>query len=526
MAKGFQGNLCTDNNNSAALRKERCTFFQLKQIQAGMKTGIIFIIIAAWCIYTSPLTASEIKRIPSSEELTNAAFAEAWIAFRRDIDGLCGSRVDARLSTAWFDEMSQSMLRDILKSASDHEVIYQAALRLARMPSNSNRALLSELQIRYEGIFLGKLIGSAGIKAGNRSVRSQALADLKSPVWEIRAAAGVMLAAAKENAGISYFRSVFKNGGEEGDFATWALGRFGSREEELAIKQELNKQPGNIALRAALGESVFKRIFPNLYLAFLAQFRFFSDGISTEGLYDSWFVAVEHSVSDGADNNEALRRNLLKLKGKPIVGEDIDIWDRRITLFIEFIEQTETKLKTTATPKWPKDFEDALQAVRTRPSRENPNYEMIFYNRVASFISLIKTIGPKVNFEELSEPENELGMISPGANRAIDGNIATSQYLQKNTPLVLTHKKKSILKTIDFLSWCPDHVSQERQVSIVVEGLDENAKQWTVKGILNTNRFGLQKITVNRISYDRINISIVDLPDKELTCITEIKCQF
>jgi hypothetical protein len=471
-----------------------------------------------------------LKGIPESSDAAGRAFAEAWVAFRQDMDGLCAAKVSGEESEAWLNAMPEFLLRDILRLAVDHEVIYQAAIRLAGYKSDLNRRTISTLRSRYDGQMLGKLLGAALIAAGDIPFRKTTNAALKSPVWERRAAAAVTAAASGDRSALEYLSKALKKEGEESPYAAWALGRFGGQSEEQLLRAQIGLLPSEPALKAALGELVFKRIFKELYEGFLQQYRFYADGTASDGLYETWFILIEQAVSEGVTKPDALRAAVMKMREKPAFGQDRDLWDRRLASFVDFLDGIKKRQEGPKQAEWPKDFASAQAAIRFLPKTDQES-ERNAARRIAAALAILSSLGSPSGYAKMAEPTPFLNAPTPGGDRAIDGNIATSWHFRKNAPFLLEHSSGERLQTIQVLLWCPAGTQTNApivaaSIPLTVSGIDTAGVPWTVTAPLHLSQAAFQQIPINRNSAKRIQIDIPQSIDRSAVCISEIRCQF
>ena len=459
-----------------------------------------------------------LAEMPEDRRTRGALFSEAWIAFRQEWDGLFAAKIREEESFAWLDAAPPFLLRDILRSAMDPEVLYQSAMRLAQIRTQQTRRLLSDIQKRYTGKMLGTLLAAAQIVAGDDAVRARALSELKSPVTERRVAAGVTLAAAGVPAGLRYFRGAARLSGEEGRYALWALGRFGQASDEKVLQNLAAQRPEDPAPLAALGELWYRRFFPSTYAGYLAQFRFFSDGYTADGEYETWLAATATAVEGGAKTVGQLRADVLKQRKAPAFGSERELTDRRLSAFIDFLDDMSRRATGPAQPKWPRTVPEAVRRMRLKRDPEI-SAERIAADRIAACLSLLSSLGPAIDYPRFAEPTPGLRPISPSGERALDGNLATSRHLTPASPLVLEHPPGKI-RSLWVLTACDTGNLPAK--TFFVDGMDPQGHAWHVETGLSPSEFVFQEIPVNRPSAGRIRI-FPKSNDISISCITEIR---
>ena len=454
--------------------------------------------------------------VPADRQIQGALFSEAWIAFRREWDGLCTAKVREEESAAWLDAAPPFLLRDMLRSAMDPEVLYQVAVRLSQTRTAEVRRLLAEVQSRYAGTMLGTLLAAAQITAGEPPTR--ALADLASPVMERRASAATTLAAANKVEGLRYFRAAAEHGGEEGHYAVWALGRFGQPQDEKLLKKIAARRPGDLAPKAALGELFYRRVFPSEYAGYLTQYRFFSDGFTVDGQYETWLVSAAAAIESGARTVAALRTDILKQRRDLSFESDSELTNRRLSAFVDFLDEMSRRTSGPTRPTWPADIPEAVRLMRLKRDPEKSPVR-ITAERIAACLCLLATLGPAIDYPRFAEPTDGLISVSPNGERALDGNLATSRHLTPTGPLVMEYRPGKIRALWVLTACSSDNLPP---IPFTVQGTAPNGRSWQVDAALSPSSFIFKEIPVNQYSDGRILIvhKSKNIPS---SCITEIR---
>lgn len=483
--------------------------------------------IAALSFYGVQVSADAptLSGVPGAPEIRGQIFAEAWLVYRREMDGLAAAKVQASECHAWFDEMPTFLLRDTLRLAVDPEVIYQSAIRLSARKTAEVRGLLREIRGRYGSQLPGWLLDAERIRAGDAGVRSDALAQLKSPVFERRRSAGATLTAAGDKEGYAYLRSAVKKDDEEGRFAAWALGRFGDKSDELLLRAETIRRPQDVALAAALGSLLYQRIFPANYLDFLRKYRFLADGMSQYGMYESWFIAVYKAVENGARDMDTLRIETIKIRKDPGFGEDPELSDRRLTAFVDFLDEQKALRNGQAFVFQPTNFQETLDALRGKGTGGEDRSRSVA-QRIAASILLMSVLGPKVDYPNHAVPTAGVFAVSPNADRVLDGNIGTSWHLRRKTPLVLEHPRAQFIRSVSLLLFCGGSATGDETVSISISGVDIAGRSWTKTRALRLNLFQFQEFLISQDSSGRIQLNVLETIQRANMCVSEIRFDF
>jgi len=470
-------------------------------------------------LFSFQLKSEQLSGIPETKTVLGNDFVEAWTAFRGDIDLLFAADIHPEVFDEWINKMPEFLLRDVVRLASEHEIILAAINRLATLGGKSNQRFIKEFQKSYTGKRLKRHLMASLIKAGDSDAIKNAINDLNSLVRQRSINAAIILSEAGDKRGYRFLKALIKKDNNDADIAVLALGRYGALSDINFLKKQQKLKPENEAINIAIGEMEIRKYFPKHYKFILAKSRSNNTTISLKGLYETWFKTSEHAIAIGAITSEQFVKVVNKMRHNPPSKWDEDLFKRQLSVFYDLWINVDEKLKHPTKSKWPTNYRVAMKTIIATKN----NVELIS-SRVAASISICSEIGKKINYPKLAIPKSDLKILSPSGMRAADGNMTTSLHLSKNDSFILEHLANRYIKSLWFMISCPD-LAKSSSVSIEISGKDRGSN-WNIDTKLDGKSRYFQEVKVNKRSNKRLIIKVIKTSSRSPVCISELRAQF
>ena len=462
--------------------------------------------------------------LPAQQEAQEAAFVDAWIAFRREMDGITSLKRHPDLVDAWLGAMPDYLLVDVLRLATDREIVYEAARSLMKRGGAPNVAAVVTAAESCPNASLGDQLRMVLVSSGHQDTVRALLKQLEHPIASTRLHAAVILAGGGDHRGINYLKNQVERT-TDGALAAIALGRFASPEERHGIDRVIERHPLQNARRAALGEMIFRRRFREVYRLFLKQHRFDRSGYTEGGLYETWMEAVQMAAKENIKDSGALKAYVSQSMREPPFHRDSETVRRQLTLFFEFLENASALLEGASKPPWPTKFEDAVTQMSVIHSRElDP--DTLTAGRISAAIAVIAATGKTVGYPRLAMPTPGVRALSASGERTLDGNLATSWQFKQQGRLVIEHLKSIFLKNIHMVAACPMNEGRPPKGALTVEVSGrQRASAWKIRQQLSPHRRFFQQIPVEKVSDGRIILVVTAEDTQALSCVPEIRLE-
>ena len=438
------------------------------------------------------------------------------------MDGISAIKRPPDMVDAWFGAMPLYLIKDILRIATDHEVIYQAAKTLlSRANTPKSRSIVYETMLRHTDHAIAHQLSMLLVESGDKTTTQLLVKALKGPIPSKRIQAAVQLAGGGDAMGINALKRNLSLKNEQGMEAASALGRYASLNSERLLSSALSHSSG-LHLKIALGEMRFRRLLPEYYRIFLISHRFARRSYQESGLYETWMLAMYLASSDGASTPDQFRNALTKLTKTPPLNRDKEAVRRQLSAFIDFWDHAKTCLVHPAVPPWPEEFSTARQNLRMMTTRgEDP--DQIIASRLSASIALIAATGKKIGYDMLASPSDGIRALSPSGERALDGNLTTSWQIRKKGRIVLEHPALRHIDAIWIMVGCHDQPPKRQKININVEATAPDNTRWKISRTIQvTNQF-FNKLPINRKSSNRIDITLSSSDANARICIPEIR---
>jgi hypothetical protein len=476
------------------------------------------------CIDSAADHTPHLANMPKQPIEIKKVFLDAWLTLRRDLDGITGISSHPNVIEAWFRTMPDYMLRDALRLATQHEVIYQAAQRLLVLGGSLNRAAVINTLKRHEETPLGDQLTMLLILRGESAITKRVAAALKRPLSQHKIKAAILLAGGGNKIGMKYLKQRVQEPSEEGASAVTALGRYGDLKEMAKLERLIKRHPLSGARRAALGELALRYYLPKLYSVFSMQHRFDRHRYTENGLYEIWMDACGSAISSGAKTIPALTRQIVLMRrDPPASARNAEVVRRQLTQFSEFLESATVRLDAPVEPPWPTSFQEATFNLGLIRSREIDT-DTLMARRISAGIALIAETGARLGYPTLASPTPGLRALSASGERTLDGNLATSWQIKKAGHLILEHTGARLLDTVHVMLGCPYHPNAlTGPVAVEISGTDNNNTPWQIRGSLDSKDRFFQEISISKRSSGRVTLTISPASHKDAVCIPEIR---
>ncbi len=468
----------------------------------------------------SPAMPTQIQGLPFDPAEQGNAFVQAWLAFRRDLDSMAHTEIHPALLKAWFEAAPAFLVRDAARLATNPAVFLAAVARLAELKGDANRRLIAELQAAHKSPNITSRLTAYRILAGDIKARKRAVRLLESTWFLERMQAAIVLTQAGDEKGRAFLRRLVLKNEKGADMAIRALGRYGGKGDQVLLARALRQAPDNPTLPVALGELAMRRLFPYHHLMLLARDpaeKSFEKG----GLYEVWLTTIEEAVRHGVRSSENLLYLIEEMKKMPPVDADREAYRRQLVALANFWRQVDRQItKTGSQPPWPADFSQAMETQSNhRISRKfSPR---AYIARVSAQILVCALTGRELGYEKLAHQTTGVRVLTPGASRTMDGNLATAWHTLKGGTLTLELEGKKAGISLWVMNSCPLG-GGSKITTIQVRG-SGGGEEWIHTADLTPKTSYFQKVSLPPKPARRLEIRIADTTGKEPTCIAEIR---
>lgn len=462
----------------------------------------------------------EPRGLPRDRAELGDAFVEGWLSLRRDMDSLSHGGVHPRLLDAWLAASPRFLLRDIVRLSSEPQVVLAAAAQLAEGADDADRDLLAGLEQRHLGQPLAHLYWALRIDAGSTEAIERAGAGLADPRQAVQFEAARALAAAGNAKGRARLRKLAVSTTEQADDAARAIGAYGDNSDLGVLIRARKSRGDSYALRAAAGELMLRKHFPDHHAALL---RFDPAGlrlITTGGQYDTWLDALGRAIKGGARTPKALIAGVEDQRRAAWPGDDPEIVRRRIAALIEFLAAVNARLKTSSPrPSWPGDYETARARLEGEAgiALEGPD---AFAARVAAAIAVCAWTAERIGHQRLGPTTPGLRFITPGGARAADGNLATSFRFRDDPRLVFELDVPTRVDQLWLARTCADG-GGARAGRIRVVG-QHRSERWEREAALGETGY-FERVDLGGKLARRVEISFLELRGDGVACLAELR---
>jgi hypothetical protein len=380
-------------------------------------------------------SAPVLEGLPNDRAALGDAFVEAWLAFRDDVDAAPHAEVHPALLRAWFSAAPRFLSRDAARISSNPQVVLAAGSRLAEGARDEDRRLLREIERRHRDSPLFADLLGLRIAAKDRDALNEALGLLGDPEPLVALEGARALAAAGDGRGLEHLRRALERRDRASGAAARALGRYGAEADMARLEAARARGARDESMDVGIGELALRLYFP-LYDEMLARrdpsgVRF---GVE-RGLYDTWLAAIGRAAAAGARDSKSLLAAVERERAAA-QGWDGEPKRRELGSLIDFWSYVDTSIRVMASAiAWPGDFLEAERRLRyADPGEPLPER---FSRRFAAAIAVLSAVGPELDYERLAPPTEAVRFLSPGGDRAADGNFATSWRGGEGAELVL-----------------------------------------------------------------------------------------
>ncbi len=461
--------------------------------------------------------------LPQSQQELGSAFFNAWLGFRRDLDIMGSPHVSPAQLNSWFASMPRFLAEDAARLATSPPVVLAAANRLAELATPRDRRFLAELLRHHREDRLHGPISALCIRAGDRKVESRIRTALTRTPTPRSIEAAAVLARAGIPQGRAYLRRLVKTGGWHVELAAEMLGRYGAGKDDALLVKALSNDPQNPLLIAARGEIALKNTYPDHYRMLLRRFEVASPMTAVGSQHTTWlncfFYLLRRTTPAAKEVIGAIRGLGQRGTAAYLDGET---WRRQVQALADFWQGAEGVLARDSSALYrPTSFAEAKSHLRVGRTRtgvlRGPGA------RISSQISICAWAGKKLGHTRLAAPTPNLRVVTPGANRATDGNLATSWHCRAGDTLTIEHEQMATAKTLWLMNTCADD-SGSRINEVSITGYTKG-RAWTVTTPLSTVNHYFQPIPIPRQSTQKLDIGLLRTTSKAPSCITEIRLE-
>jgi hypothetical protein len=457
--------------------------------------------------------------LPAGRDELGTAFMESWIALRREVDTLAHLPAHPAMLEAWLGHAPRFLLRDILALAAEPRVVAAAARALARAGQAEDFGLLADLEQRHGDGLLGEEIRAARIRAGDGAALALAQRHLSDPRAAVRERAALALALAGRREGLAALREDVARRSGASPIAVRFLGLVGAPADASRLGAAGSGGAMAKATLAARGEIALRRAFPEHHRALLAR-----DGASVRlrvkgGLYDSWLGAVHGALEGGARTGGAVLAHVESLR-KQATGDDGEVVRRNLAALTEFWQQVDARIAATGSePRWPSGMAPARALILARRRADDPPARQA--DRISALFAACSWLGEALAHRGFVPLRAEAHAITPGGDRALDGNPATAAYLPPGGSLLLELPAGSRPADLRIANSCPDGPGP-RLRRIAVTRYREGDRETVESALEGATRY-FQTVHLGGKPAERLEIRALEIEGDGPACLAEIR---
>ncbi|MDJ0765268.1 MAG: hypothetical protein QNJ97_19970 [Myxococcota bacterium] len=480
-------------------------------------------ILVVICLIALPLFARPhplpLADVPQSRLQRGDTFVDAWLAFRADLDAMAHVAVHPGLLQQWFDAVPVFLLREAALLATDPNVVLAAASRLKATNSNADRDILIQLAAHYKDVPLNRSLRALLIEAGDRKERRRTRVALLSGTGLKQLDSAIVLALAGDGKGLAFLRRALVERPDVSDLVARVLGRYGAFSEERFISRAHRRHRHHTALKAAWGELGFRRFFPLHHAAFLRRYPSAIAFGTPGGIYDTWLMQLGDLIRQGIRTRGKMALALRSLEAHIADPKVDEVKRRHLQALIDFWRVVDHRISVgPATPRWPPDFKAAIAALNRTATGEAGQVQA---DRISAAIAILNVLGEDLGYDRLSLKTPGLEVLTPGAGRAMDGNLATHWYVPKGGVLTLGIPAGAIPKGLWIMRACAKD-QQAPIASLKITGRDRKTR-WTSEVKLPGKGRYFEHIPLPEKSARRLAIRIDTIASTPPACIAELR---
>lgn len=460
--------------------------------------------------------------LPKEERELGNDFVDAWQVLREKIDSLATTGGHPALLEKWLVSMPEFLVRDVATLATAPAVVHAAARRLMQIGGQRNLDLLRDLEAVHRSSPLGQSLLAIRMQSGDRELLDKWVKSMNSRWYRERVQAAILLAEAGFERGKTHLKEMVRKGAVGFELAIRTLGRICRQREDVFFEEQQRKHPNNRAVKAARGELAMRFHFPYHYQMLRRRNSvMFAESRASE-MYDAWFVLVGESAEQGARTSVELLRTVEERQRALPSGEQGELEFRWLQSLVDFWRTVDKQVSLPSGPRWPRDLPSAKIAAGLgglKPGAEEENPGGTLDDRISATIALLYSLGRAVGYGHLISHTSRVDILTPGGNRAGDGNLSTAWHGMTGAGLTLRGEGKGSPRRL----WVMANCSGQRHRGIEAVEVESADGTWSNRPPWDAESRYFQKIELPPNSSNGLRIRILrtrgDLPG----CLSEIR---
>jgi hypothetical protein len=239
-------------------------------------------------------------------------------------------------------------------------------------------------------------------------------------------------------------------------------------------------------------------------------------------MYDVWLVAIDYAIRGGARTSAAMMSGVSQMRSDTTIPtSEPETWRRQILALEDFWQDVDRLMDRFPTePLWPKDFNDAMRYIGASVEESWATAGGIA-QQVAAAISVCVWTAALLEYEHLARATPDLRVLTPGAKRAIDGNLSTGWYVQKGGSITLEYGESALATSLWLTNGCLfDTGSRIAEVEITA---DQSGEKWLETRQLDTGTAYFQRILLGKPPGHKLMVRITKTTGASPVCIAEIR---
>jgi len=455
------------------------------------------------------------KDRPTDATALGNARVLAWRSLRLDLDSLNQGEMHPSLVHQWIETAPATVLRHIAGHSMDPSLVLLALNQLVRIGAKDS-AFIDEVIRQWRGLSNPSWFDGLRVANGDGAYIRAQESQLTAPSPVIRIRAAQVLAIGGNRRGKDVLLQEVDHCGPKVETAAQTLAQIGDMRELALIEKSLAAGCQSRALPLAVGEMLFRRLYPLYYELLNRRDPGKTRYQATDGLYAAWFDMVRVSRTEGVGTVAGLISWLKQFRRFSDIwpAESPEVMRRNADALVDFLEFAAMRIEHRS-PKapWPGSWTEAMTHLA------DESRDAFGTRNSAAFAVLLWT-------EDIAGPEkyratDAFTVLSPRGARVLDDNFQTSWQGMTGDSLVLEWFPASRVDTLWLASGCAQHSKNSLTRVVLRITTAGGTEEKSVK--INPHHLYFQPLSPGNQLLEKVEIRIDATSQKLPACITEVR---